>query len=141
MRKRVKTPCRFKIYGNVKRMYSERGDPYDHIIEDVGNMRPLTDDQMAFLVQRPRPDLIGVILSMNRSLELLTQCVNGSQLKSLRQTTQNFSRLVSEKVREARMRDFESMIAADLPEAKEPEPVKKEESNDSIRALLKCKQG
>ena len=135
-------------------MYSERGDAYDRIIEDIGNMRPLSDEQIEFLVQRPHPDLIGVIMIMNRTLQVLTECINSSQydmvkqksIKSsqhdmIKQKSKTFGRLVSNKVQDVRDRNFERLIADYVPEVKTPEPVKNVGSNDSILALLKCKQG
>jgi len=137
-------------------MYSERGDAYSHIIEDIGNMRPLSDVQIEYLVQRSRTDLLGVIMIMNRTLQLLTECINSSQYDinssqydMIKRKSKTFGRLVSNKVQDVRVRNFERLISdyvpevkADyVPEVKTPEPVKKVGSNDSILALLKCKQG
>jgi hypothetical protein len=141
-------------------MYSERGDAYSHIIEDIGNMRPLSDEQIESLVQRPHTDLIEVIMIMNRTLQLLIECINSSQYDMVKQKSINSSqrdmikrksktfgrlasnsRLVSNKVQDVRARNFERLIADYVPEVKTPEPIKQVGSNDSILALLKCKQG
>jgi len=122
-------------------MYSERGDAYSHIIEDIGNMRPLSDDQIESLVQRPRIDLFEVIIIMNRTLQLLVECVNSSQHDMIKQKSKTFGRLVSNKVQDVRARNFERLLADHVSEVKTPEPVKKVGSNDSVLALLKCKQG
>jgi hypothetical protein len=121
-------------------MYSDRSDAYGHIIEDIGNMRPLSDDQIESLVQRPRTDLIEVIRIMNRTMQLLVECINSSQYEMAKRKSKTFGRLVSNKVQDERDRNFERLIADYVPEVKTPEPVKKVGSNNSILALLKCKQ-
>jgi hypothetical protein len=91
---------------------------------------------------------------MNRTLQLLTECINSFQHDMIKQKSINssqhdmikrksktFGRLVSNKVQDVRARNFERLLADHVPEVKTPEPVKKVGSNDSILALLKCKQG
>jgi len=48
----------------------------DRIIDDIGNMRALSDDQIEGLVQRPLPDLMRIILIMNRTLKMMIEYIN-----------------------------------------------------------------
>ena len=87
-------------------MYSN-DDPLDNIIEDAGNMRPLSEEQILFLCERPRTDIIGVLITLNHSLQLAIEAISVSQMNTMRQNSENFSAMVSRKVRTARKKDVE----------------------------------
>jgi len=77
-------------------------DPYERILEDVGNMRELTDEQLRFLSMRPRIDIIQVLIAMSKSMGLLLESMSTSNLDGMRPNNQSFVSMVSNKMKEIR---------------------------------------
>jgi hypothetical protein len=77
-------------------------DPYQRILEDVGNMRELTDEQLRFLSMRPRLDIIQVVIAMSKSMGLLLESMSTRNLDDMRPNSQSFVSMVSNKMKEVR---------------------------------------
>jgi hypothetical protein len=77
-------------------------DPYQRILEDVGNMRELTDEQLRFLSMRPRLDIIQVLIVMSKSMGILLESMSTSNLDDMRPNSQSLVNMVSSKMKEIR---------------------------------------
>lgn len=129
-------------------------DPYQRILEDVGNMRELTDEQLRFLSMRPRLDIIQVLIAMSKSMGVLLESMSASNLDDMRPNSQSFVNMVSSKMKEIRTNYMED--SDDTPkllsssESKIGFSVSTDESNNTCKrtkmnrlldnAFYSCKQ-
>jgi hypothetical protein len=54
-------------------------DTYDQILEDIGNLRSLTPEQISYLCLLDKKRIIAVIIALSRSRELLMEVVMKSE--------------------------------------------------------------
>lgn len=57
-------------------------DAYEQILEDIGNMRVLSDDQFKFLCSQDKTQILAALYMMNKSQELLLETLSPACLSS-----------------------------------------------------------
>jgi hypothetical protein len=62
-------------------MYSS-DDPYERILEDIGNMRPLTQAQFEFLCQQDKTRIVAAMYTMNNAQQTLLETLTPAALSS-----------------------------------------------------------
>ena len=53
-------------------------DRYEQILEDIGNMRSLSDDQISFLCNEEKSHIVAALYAMNKTQKLLLESMSSS---------------------------------------------------------------
>jgi hypothetical protein len=56
-------------------------DTYDQILEDIGNLRSLTPEQISYLCLLDKKRIIAVLIALSRSQELLIEVIKSESSK------------------------------------------------------------
>lgn len=61
-------------------------DPYERILEDIGNMRPLSQAQFEFLCQQDKTRIVAAMYTMNNAQQTLLGTLTPAALSSKKMT-------------------------------------------------------
>lgn len=121
-------------------MYSS-DDMYEQILEDVGNLRTLSNDQFRYLCEQDKHRIVAVLYAMNKTLDTFVGSLtpmHASWLHSCNERTNDICRKVSDGIKSS-----EKCTSVGLNENLETmfsKPVRKFSSQRTLTMFQTCTQ-
>jgi hypothetical protein len=73
-------------------------DPYGQIMEDIGNLRGLTDQQLAYLCEMDKLSIMAVVVAMVKSQEMLLGVLPETKLSLVRSESNLFIDMLNQTI-------------------------------------------